>query len=150
MNQGIIILFILTVLGIIGKNDLVATAAVILMGLVAVGSSQAIDFLSQYSVQVGIIFLLIGLLLPFILEKLNLVSVLYSLLSPMGLISVGVGILSAYLAAEGISFLGSRPEVMVGLVVGSVIGVSWLDGVPAGPLVAAGFAAVLYRWLFSN
>jgi len=36
---------------------------------------------------------------------------------------------------------------MVGLIIGSILGVSFLGGIPTGPLVAAGFAALLFRIL---
>jgi uncharacterized membrane protein (DUF441 family) len=43
----------------------------------------------------------------------------------------------------GLALLEARPEVMVGLVLGTIVGVAVLGGIPVGPLAAAGLAAVL-------
>src|SRR5690606_19321421 len=99
----------------------------------------------RHGVDIGVIFLMLGLLLPFATEKLGFSATLRSLLSPVGLIAVAVGSVAAYLAAEGVAMLQSHPEVLVGLLVGSVVGVYFLGGIPAGPLVAAGLAAFIYH-----
>lgn len=117
----------------------------IVLVLQAAGSETAFAFLSRFGVQVGVVFLLIGLMLPFATGNLSFTGLRANLFSPAGLLAVTVGALSAYLAAEGVDLLSFRSDVMVGLIIGSLIGVAWFDGIPAGPLVAGGVATVLLR-----
>ena len=110
------------------------------------GFGDVFTFLEQHGVEIGIIFLMLGLLLPFATDKLGLSATVRSLgLAPAGLIALGAGTAAAYLAAQGVAMLQSHPESLVGLLVGSVLGVYFLGGIPAGPLVAAGLAAVVYH-----
>lgn len=147
MHEGSIVLFMVLIAGLLGKNDLIALAALVMLTLQVTAGNATFDFLTRFGVQVGVIFLLIGLLLPFATGNLGLTGLRASLLSPTGLVAVFVGALSSWLASEGVGLLSLRPEIMIGLIVGSIIGVAWFKGIPAGPLVAGGLAAVLYRLL---
>ena len=101
----------------------------------------------QYSMQAGITLMTVGLLLPFATGKVGLSSITTSLLTPSGIVAVFVGAIASYLGLGGLNLLMVKPQVMVGLVVGSILGVSLLGGIPTGPLVAAGFTAILFRIL---
>jgi uncharacterized membrane protein (DUF441 family) len=39
----------------------------------------------------------------------------------------------------------SNPEVMIGLLLGTIIGTAFFGGIPVGPLVAAGLAAFVIK-----
>lgn len=145
LTEGTIVLLVVLLFGIIGGNELVAVAAAVMLLLQVGGFSDIFRFLEDHGIELGVIFLLLGLLLPFATGKMGVTQTAGSLLTPVGLISIGVGTLAAYLAAEGVHLLRMQPEVMLGLVIGSVLGVYFLNGIPAGPLVAAGIAAVLYH-----
>lgn len=145
MGEGTMVLLLLLAGGVLGGNDLVSVSAAVMLVLQLTGFGDVFTFLEQYGVDIGIIFLMLGLLLPFATEKLGLSATLRGLVSPAGLISLVIGTVTAYLAAQGVSMLQSHPEVLVGLLVGSVAGVYFLGGIPAGPLVAAGIAAVIYH-----
>jgi uncharacterized membrane protein (DUF441 family) len=41
----------------------------------------------------------------------------------------------------GLNLLESRPQVILGLVIGSIIGIVFFKGIPVGPLMAGGVAA---------
>jgi uncharacterized membrane protein (DUF441 family) len=86
------------------------------------------------------------MLLPYANGQMGLASI-KSLFSTHGLVAVVIGAVGARLAAEGIQLLTAQPEIMVGIVLGSVLGVSFFGGIPAGPLVASGLAAVIFRYL---
>lgn len=145
MGTGTIVLIIVMFAGLLGGNDLISVAAGIMLALQLIDLPDMFQFLDKYATPLGIIFLFIGLLLPFATGQMGLVAAAKSLLGMRGLVAIGIGALGAYLAAQGVSLLTSTPEVMVGMVLGSVIGVSFLGGIPAGPLVAAGLASMLYR-----
>jgi len=145
VGEGTVILLLILAAGLLGGNDLVSVAAAVLLLLRTTGFGPALRFLEDHGLDLGVVFLLLGLLLPFATDRLGLAATASSLVKPAGLISVGVGTLAAYLAAQGVAMLRVHPEILVGLVVGSVLGVHFLHGIPAGPLVAAGIASVLYR-----
>lgn len=145
--EGTLLLFIVFVFSLISENDLVAVACACALAVQASGSRIVLHFLERFSVPLGVIFLLIGLLLPFATGRLSLAEARGSLFSLHGLISVAVGALSAFLAAEGAGLLSEQPPVMLGLVIGSILGVALLGGLPAGPLVSAGLTALVFRIL---
>jgi len=145
VGEGTVILLLILAAGLLGGNELVSVSAAVLLFLRASGLGHAFQFLEEHGLDLGIVFLLLGLLLPFATDRLGVAATASSLTKPAGLIAVGVGTLAAYLAAQGVAMLRLHPEVLVGLIVGSVIGVYFLKGIPAGPLVAAGIASVLYR-----
>jgi len=145
MGEGTVILLLILAAGLLGGNELVSISAAVMVVLQAVGWNYGFRFLEEHAIQLGVTFLLLGLLLPFATGRVGLALTLSSLTKPAGLIAVIVGTLAAHLAAQGVAMLRMYPEVLVGLVIGSVIGVYFLGGIPAGPLVAAGIAATLYR-----
>lgn len=144
-GEGTVILLLILAAGIIGGNELVTVSAAVTLILQLTGLTEVFAFLDRHGVEVGVIFLMLGLLLPFATERLGLGETARSLFSPAGIIAVIVGVAAAYLAAEGVSMLQTHPQMLIGLVVGSVLGVSYFGGIPAGPLVAAGMVALLYK-----
>lgn len=145
MGEGTVILMVILVAGAIGGNQLVSVSAAVMVLLQATGRGDVLRLLEKHGIDLGLIFLLLGLLLPFATGQLGLVQTASSLAKPAGVIGVVVGTLAAYLAAQGVAMLRLHPETLVGLIVGSVVGVQFLHGIPAGPLVAAGMVALLYR-----
>lgn len=147
MPAGILVLVILLGAGLYIHNQPLAAASLLILILSAVGWPAVLPFLERHSVQLGIFFLLVAVLTPFTRSELTWNEIYRSLVSDRGILVVTIGALSTYLAARGVRLLQSDPVIMVSLVVGSVVGVSLLGGIPAGPLVAAGLAAVLVELL---
>ncbi|CWX01243.1 permease [Haemophilus influenzae] len=58
-------------------------------------------------------------------------------------LSIAVGILVAWLAGKGVPLMGEQPILVTGLLIGTIIGVAFLGGIPVGPLIAAGILALL-------
>jgi uncharacterized membrane protein (DUF441 family) len=146
LTEGALILAVVFAAGLIGKNDLVAVAAGAMLLLQLVALPDIFKFLQTSANELGITFLLIGLLLPYATGQMGLASI-KSLFSTHGMVAVAIGAAGSWLAAEGISLLTARPEIMVGIILGSVLGVAFLGGIPAGPLVASGLAAIIFRYL---
>lgn len=141
MQGSMKILFLIFLLGLLSKNNLVACAAGLMLSLSASNLIQLSPTHQKFFLDVGIVFLIIAVLLPFSTQDVSL-SVFYkSIFSFEGIIATGVGILSAVLAGKGVHLLKIQPEVLIGLVFGNIIGTSFFKGIPTGPLVAAGIAA---------
>ena len=89
---------------------------------------------------VGIILLTIGVLAPLASGKITLGA--GDFLDWKNLIAIAVGILVAWLAGRGVPLMMNQPRVVPGLIVGTVLGVAFLKGIPVGPLIAAGILSL--------
>ena len=103
--------------------------------------SKYIPILEQYGVKIGIIILTIGVLAPLVSGKSNCpISVHFKLEN--GCVDYN-GIFVAWLAGKGVPLMSEQPVLVTGLLIGTIIGVSFLGGIPVGPLIAAGILSVL-------
>ncbi|NPV42612.1 MAG: DUF441 domain-containing protein [Firmicutes bacterium] len=142
MKEPMRVLFFLFVLGLLSKNHLVACASGLILSL---SVSKIVNISSNWQnvfFDAGLVFLIIGILLPLASGDISIEIIYRRIFSLEGLIATIVGICSAVLARKGVNLLKLSPEVMVGLIFGSILGTSFFNGVPTGPLVAAGIAAL--------
>ncbi|EMD0738111.1 DUF441 family protein, partial [Acinetobacter baumannii] len=58
------------------------------------------------------------------------------------LVAIAIGLLVAWLGGRGVKLMSSQPDVVAGLLIGTVAGVALLRGVPVGPLIAAGLLSL--------
>lgn len=140
--QGILVLGLVLVVGLLAQNQLISGAAAILLAINLVGVPAAQRWLEVQGIQAGIMLLTVAVLAPLASGKMELTDTLAFLRGSQGLSAIAAGALAAYLTGRGVDLLQSSPQVIMGLAVGSILGTAFLRGVPAGPLVAAGFAAV--------
>ena len=49
----------------------------------------------------------------------------------------------AWLGGRGVSLMAAQPNIVAGLLIGTVAGVALLRGVPVGPLIAAGILSLI-------
>ncbi|HHY13842.1 MAG TPA: DUF441 domain-containing protein [Thermoanaerobacterales bacterium] len=141
------VIFLIFVLGLLGENRLVACAAGLILSLSVSGILNTLSIKQNIFLDIGIIFLIIGVLLPLTNHKVS-VSLIYELLfSVDGLAAISVGVFSAILGKKGVTLLAENPKIMIGLVFGSIVGSSFFKGIPTGPLVAAGITALLINLL---
>lgn len=103
--------------------------------------SSHIPLLEKYGVKIGIIILTIGVLSPLVSGKIQLPN-LSGFLSWKMALSISVGVLVAWLAGKGVPLMGEQPILVTGLLIGTIIGVAFLGGIPVGPLIAAGILAL--------
>lgn len=150
MKESVRVLFLILVLGLLAQNRLVACSSGLLLALVAGSFIRFTPELQALLLDAGIIIMIISILIPFATGTITAKQIYMSMFSANGFIAVIVGILAAVLGSRGVWFLKESPEAMIGLVFGSILGASFFKGIPTGPLVAAGMAAVLVqlvKWL---
>jgi len=94
-------------------------------------------------ISLGILILTIGILAPLVSGKVPLppVSQLFDLKL---LVAVLTGIFVAWLAGRGIGVMQTQPNLIIGLLVGTVIGVTFFNGIPVGPLIAGGLLSLIF------
>lgn len=147
MPEGVWVLYLILAAGVLGGNKLVITAAALLIAMVTLSLDSWVPIVERHSINVGLTLLIVGLLTPFASNRLTFRDVTTGLHGTTGLAAVIGGALAAYMCARGLELLALEPEVIIGLVVGTILGVAFLRGVPVGPLAAAGLAAVFLKAL---
>lgn len=149
MGSERVILLVLMVLGVAARNSLIVASAGVVLILQVLRLHHFFPILERRGLEAGLIFLLMSVLVPFATGEVGWPEIRQSFTSWSGLAAVAGGLIAAVLSGYGVSLLQVRPEVIVGMVVGTIIGVILFKGIPVGPLAAAGFTAVLLallRW----
>ncbi|HEY8463522.1 MAG TPA: DUF441 family protein [Bacillota bacterium] len=147
MVQDNLLLLVIFTLGLVFNNNLVAAGAGSLLVLKLVKLHSVLMLLERRAMDVGLLFLLVAVLVPFSLNQVGVQDIWETFQTTRGWLAVTGGVAAAYLCGQGLILLQVQPEVVVGLVVGTVIGVSLLRGIPVGPLAAAGVTALLLNLL---
>ncbi|MGZ0040861.1 DUF441 domain-containing protein [Paenibacillus ottowii] len=143
MDYSSLILLVLAGLGIISGNSTVTIAMVVLLLLRVTSFHTAFPWLEKYGLTIGIIILTIGVMTPLASGKISINQVTESFLHWKSLLAIGIGILVAYLGGRGVTLMSGQPNIVTGLLIGTVIGVAFFKGVPVGPLIAAGLLSLL-------
>ncbi|ELW17176.1 DUF441 family protein, partial [Escherichia coli] len=61
----------------------------------------------------------------------------------IGFIGLFAPLLAKMLGGRGVTLMGSQPQLVAGLLVGTVLGVALFRGVPVGPLIATGLVSLI-------
>ena len=141
-NMIALLLVILIILGLLSHNSAITISAAVLLIMQQTFLSSHIPLLEKYGIKIGIIILTIGVLSPLVSGKIQLPD-LSGFLSWKMALSFSVGVLVAWLAGKGVPLMGEQPILVTGLLIGTIIGVAFLGGIPVGPLIAAGILALL-------
>lgn len=147
MDQGILAILIVLTLGILSRNNSLALSATIVLGLKLIDLKGVIDFIDKNAIKWGIIILTLGILTPFVNGKITLKDIKEILASPIAIIALLAGMLTVTLSGRGLGLITYNPSVVVGIVLGSMIGVAFFKGVPVGPMTAAGIVAIIMSFI---
>lgn len=130
---------IILLVALLAKNQslLIATLAVLALKLLP-QSDKILTTLNQKGINWGVTLISATILVPIATGDIVLKDLLNTLKSPLGWVATICGILVAILSARGVGLIASSPEVTVALVFGTIVGVVFLKGVAAGPVIAAG------------
>lgn len=143
LDLNLIVLLVLIGCGIFSHNTAVTIAAGVLIVFRITPLSQFFPLLQTHGLEVGIIILTIGVLTPIASGKIPGNEILKSFLSWKSLLAIVIGLLVAWLGGRGVKLMTNQPNVVAGLLIGTVAGVALLRGVPVGPLIAAGLLSLL-------
>lgn len=62
-----------------------------------------------------------------------------------GILALTGGAVATYMNRTGLDLLKVEPQIIIGLVIGSIFGILFLRGIPVGPLMAAGITALFMK-----
>ncbi|UOH74036.1 DUF441 domain-containing protein [Acinetobacter schindleri] len=143
LDLNLIVLLVLLACGIFSHNSAVTIAAAVLIVLKITPLSSLLPYVQAHGLNIGIIILTIGVLTPIASGKISGESILKSFLSWKSLLAIAIGVFVAWLGGRGVKLMSNQPNVVAGLLLGTVAGVAVLRGVPVGPLIAAGILSLL-------
>lgn len=143
LDLNLIVLLVLLACGIFSHNSAVTIAAAVLIVLKITPLSSLLPYVQAHGLNIGIIILTIGVLTPIASGKISGKSILKSFLSWKSLLAIAIGVFVAWLGRRGVKLMSNQPDVVAGLLLGTVAGVAVLRGVPVGPLIAAGILSLL-------
>ncbi len=141
-NSVALLLVALILLGIFSQNSAVTISAAVLLIMQQTLLSKYVPYLDQYGIKIGIIILTIGVLAPLVSGRIALPE-LIQLINWKMIVAIIAGIVVAWLGGRGVTLMGNQPVLVTGLLIGTIIGVAFLKGVPVGPLIAAGILSLV-------
>jgi len=139
--NGETVLVCLILIGLVGKSSILATAACILLIMKLLNLQTFFPLVERRGLEIGLLFLMLSVLVPFAKGKISGNEVLSSFTTVPGILALLGGALATYMNKQGLTMLKLDPELIVGLVIGSIIGIVGFGGIPVGPLMAAGLTA---------
>ena len=148
----LLILLGLAALGFISHNTTVAISILVLIIAVSIlvliivrvtPLSTFFPWIEKQGLSIGIIILTIGVMAPIASGTLPPSTLIHSFLNWKSLVAIAVGVIVSWLGGRGVTLMGSQPQLVAGLLVGTVLGVALFRGVPVGPLIAAGLVSLI-------
>lgn len=143
--NGEIIMVVLIIIGLISRSSIITTAACVLLIVKLVHLDRFLPTIERRGLELGLLFLTMAILVPFASGRISTKEVWAAISSWPGIIAIVGGCIATMMNAKGLEVLKIDPQIIVGLVLGSIIGITFFRGIPVGPLMAAGLTAVLMK-----
>lgn len=137
------LIFLIFALGIVSKNKLIYISAGVLVIFSLLGFLPITNNAQKILMDTGVCLLVMGVLMSLCSGSISTSDIYQIILSLDGFVAFLVGIASAIMAKKGVFLMQKSSSVVVGLLFGSIISAAFFNGIPTGPLVAAGLVAFL-------
>ena len=137
----------LLLIGIIARSNLIAIAACLLLIVKFTNLHFVCSLLERRGLELGLLFLILSILVPLANGHVSGLDIMYNFTSLPGILAVAGGAAATQMNTEGLRLMQADPEVVFGIVLGSILGIVFLNGVPVGPLMAAGTTALFLKIL---
>lgn len=141
------ILLIMIALGIVSHSNIIAVSSAILLIITTTPLSKYMPLMERYGLDIGLLFLMIYIIIPLTKTKSILINIYETVTSPVGILAVLAGILATVLNKKGINLLNGEPQLIFGIIIGSLIGITFFDGIPVGPLMSGAILVMLLSFL---
>lgn len=138
-----IVLLVLAGFCYLTNNHTVTFAVLILLLFKVTPLAKFFPDLQQYGITIGIVILTAAVLVPLANGSLTIQEIVKSFTTWQSVLTILIGIFVSWLGMRGIGLMESKPVIVNGLIIGTLIGVSVFKGVPVGPLIAAGLLSLL-------
>ncbi|MBV7388691.1 DUF441 domain-containing protein [Pasteurellaceae bacterium TAE3-ERU1] len=141
LSSSTLLLLALLMLGLFSHNSAITIASITLLIVAHTPLTHLLPWIDKSAVNIGIIILTVGVLSPLVSGKVQLAG-LSTFFSWKMLLAISIGVAVAWLGGRGVNLMQGQPDVIPGLIIGTVAGVAFLKGVPVGPLIAAGLLSL--------
>lgn len=137
-------LILLVLIGVIAQNQSIIIASSVLLIIKALGfGDQLFPTLASKGINWGVTIITIAVLVPIATGDIGFKELWNSIRGPVGIVAFGSGIFVALAAAQGVQLMRVDPVVTTALLAGTILAVGFMKGVPVGPLIGAGIAALI-------
>ncbi|MDP5275678.1 DUF441 domain-containing protein [Chengkuizengella axinellae] len=143
--NGDVLLVILILIGLIGRSHIITIAACLLLIIKLISLERYLPAIERRGLEFGLLFLTMAVLVPFANNKITYKDIIAVFTSWPGIIALIGGAIATHMNGRGLEMLKLDPQMIVGLVIGSIFGIIFLKGIPVGPLMAAGITALLIK-----
>ena len=138
-----LILLLIAGLGYISHNKSVTIAMLVLLVLRLTPLNQLFPWVEKHGLTAGIIILTVAMMAPIATGKMTVHDVLGAFTHWKAILAIIVGVFVAWLGGRGVSLISAQPQLVISLMIGTIIGIAFLKGVPVGPLIAAGLLSLV-------
>ncbi len=145
MISQILLLFIV-ITSILAKNKTMVIAGIVVFIFSLIDNKNIIKFTKDYFLNIGVTLLTIWILTPLI-DNPNEKDILSikNIFNIHGLVSLISGFIVVIIAAKGVNYLNNNPSALAGILLGSIIGTTFFDGIPVGILTGSGIAFLIIK-----
>ncbi|MGG5323705.1 hypothetical protein IGJ83_001338 [Enterococcus pernyi] len=140
---------LIMLVAVLAKNQslMLATGFILLVKFIP-ASKYFLTWLQGKGINIGVTIITAAILVPIATGDIGLKDLLDAFKSPMGWVAIFCGGLVAVLSSKGVGLIATDPQITVALVFGTILGVVFLKGIAAGPVIASGIAYCILQ-LFS-
>lgn len=146
MNNSLF-LYIIIITGLLARSRVIVLAAFSLLLINELELIPVSQFISNKGIEIGLVFLLMAILAPILLVPLELEKLANLLGEWKSLVAILGGLLATRFNGMGLKLLEDSPQLVMGIILGSLIGIVLFGGIPVGPLMAAGITALLVEFI---
>lgn len=134
-------MLLLLAIGIIGRNNSLTIAVIVLLVIQYSGLGKFLyPYIQQKGINWGVTIIMIAVLIPIVTGEIGFKQLTEAFRSAYAWIAMISGIAVALIAANGIDLLKTDPHITTALVMGTILAVALFQGVAVGPLIGAGIA----------
>ncbi|MCL6586165.1 MAG: DUF441 domain-containing protein [Anoxybacillus sp.] len=138
-------LLLLLGIGVLAKNESLIVAVAFLLVLKLIGLEKWLPVVQTKGIQWGVTIITIAVLAPIATGEIGFKQLIASLQSVSAWVALLSGVFVALVARGGIALLSTDPHITAALVLGTIIAVSFFNGVAVGPLIGAGIAYMVIK-----
>lgn len=127
--------------GVFAKNQPLILAVLFLLFVkILFPGGRIFAILQEKGIDWGITIITVAVLVPVATGEIGFQELIGPLKSGNGVIALLSGVLVALLAKAGVAQLAEDPAMMAAIVFGTILGLSFFNGVAVGPMIGAGIA----------
>lgn len=136
MNQPVLFLIILFIVGFLAKNQSLMFAVGFLLAVKLTGLDEKLfPHIQSKGINWGVTVITIAVLVPIATGDIGFKQLTEAMKSSYAWIALGAGIAVALIAKNGLTLLQDDPHITTALVFGTILAVSLFGGVAVGPLI---------------